>query len=158
MNTDPLRQAVADYAQRVFDAAATEYLDRGFTPRAPVASGATKASGRVTDSVRESGRITGRIEFPTDQALFTDEGTRPHRIPASPVLSFYWPKIGRRVVVTSRGRGGMYATDPLERLSSKTWVDHPGYKGSGWFTDEATDAEWARYLAGQVDAVTVHAG
>lgn len=50
------------------------------------------------------------------QAVTTNTGARPHKIRAKKgkTLAFYWPKVGRVIFPTE--------------------VNHPGNKGSGWWT------------------------
>lgn len=120
-----LRYALQRWQRLVFDDAAHELLT-GPETVVPVATGATVAAGNVGDVSESQGFVSGVLAFPTPQALFTNDGTRPHRIEGNPLLSFYWPKIGRRVTVR--------------------YVNHPGNKATHWFDEAMKDQRWGDLL------------
>lgn len=70
------------------------------------------------------GEFHGQIAFTAEHASYTDEGTDPHIIEGNPLLAFEWE--GRLVIVRS--------------------VNHPGYAGTGWFTENCTDERWAYHV------------
>jgi hypothetical protein len=82
----------------------------------PVDTGATRASiqGRAFVSGSQA-RVV--LEATTPQAAWTDQGTRPHviRPVRARALVFFWPVVGRVV-----------------RFAK---VNHPGFKGTRWFTN-----------------------
>lgn len=90
---------------------------------APVATGELARSGRVSGIDRRGESLVASISFPVEQATFTDEGTRPHRISV---------------------RTAKVLTDGVSFFGKA--VNHPGStKHVGWFTDTAEDA-WPRHL------------
>lgn len=76
---------------------------------APVRSGRLKASIQA-DPVRRTGpwTIDTGVRANAPYAAPVHEGARPHLIRAkhAPVLSFYWPKVGRRVFFKSVNHPG----------------------------------------------------
>lgn len=78
-------------------------------------------SYELRDSIRattvRSGATTFRTTFeaPVIQAATTNSGARPHviRPRSGKVLSFYWPKVGKRVALR--------------------YVNHPGNRGTHWW-------------------------
>lgn len=56
-------------------------------------------AARITYTLRRQGtQYTAEVGFPQPLGKWIIEGTAPHRIEArnAPVLSFFWPKVGRR--------------------------------------------------------------
>lgn len=96
----------------------------------PVASGLTRDSGSVNYVGGGPDFGSWTIEFPTPQALFTDEGTDPHVIEGNPWLVF-------------TGRDGTKVF-----IRSPRVVNHPGTPATGWFSGEngVTDERWAMFL------------
>jgi hypothetical protein len=77
---------------------------------APVRTGALRASRRMTMRARPQS-VTGTVSYTRKYATWVHEGTPPHviRPKRKRYLSFYWPKVGHRVVFR--------------------YVSHPGTKG-----------------------------
>lgn len=96
---------------------------------APVKTGETVASGRVTIFTGAPYYIA-ELAYPTPQALWTDEGTRAHEIVGNPLLAFDWN--GQLVITHS--------------------VQHPGFVGTRWFSDSVTDPAWAGELDRALEA------
>jgi len=123
-----LNLEVRAYADRVALAAAADML-RDTDRRAPVRTGQLRGTG---DIVRKgSGRV--EIRYPAEYASFTDTGTRPHTIrPRNrKVLRF---RVGSTLVYTRR-------------------VDHPGTRGTRWYSDVVNLSGWQaalRRAAGRV--------
>lgn len=86
--------------------------------------GQLKASRKV--SVRG---LRARIAYPVPQALYTDQGTVPHRIRArrAPRLVFYWKRTGRVMYVIE--------------------VHHPGNRGTRWWSKVVAPANVRRIMA-----------
>src|SRR5689334_8987992 len=84
--------------------------------------GETRDSGEVQNRGGGQGSYSYEISFPTPQALFTDQGTKPHEItPTSKkALAF---KVGGATVIVKR-------------------VDHPGTSATEWFSKLATEEKW----------------
>ena len=88
------------------------------------------------------------VEYPTDLASWLEDGTRPHFIPASPVLAFDWPKIGARMVVISGpGRLQRFETGGAVVLRNKAGVNHPGSTiHVGWFSSTWNEDTFRLFL------------
>jgi hypothetical protein len=120
-----LADALTQWATAIKEDAAQNLYDRIEPPA---------DSGRLADSgkVDQSGPLSATISFDAESATgepyasFTDQGTPAHEIVGSPLLSFYWPRLGKVVV--------------LRR------VQHPGTVGTGWFSNVVTDDAWAGEL------------
>lgn len=91
------------------------------TSAAPVKTGALRNSRRISQGYRST-----RIEFTAPQGEWTDRGTAAHRINGRPLLVFFWPKVGRVVFLRH--------------------VNHPGNKGSRWFSNVMTSSNWQAAL------------
>lgn len=125
-----LERAVRERAARAAATAAVQMevnLKRNFQPHRK--SGDTQAATSVRlESLTET-TITYVARADTPQARFTNDGTRPHVIAArnAKTLRFQWPD----GPASLRGRDGFYHF---------TSVNHPGYRGSGWW--DFTLATW----------------
>lgn len=94
---------------------ALNQLGDELTEACPVSEGTGENSpGRLRDSleIKMSG-LTATVEYPEEYASYVAEGTEPHKIEGNPVLSFYWPAIGKQVTVRS--------------------VNHPGTTANPWW-------------------------
>ena len=118
-----LRTALQAWQRRVFEDAALGMLAGADVP---VQSGETLQSGEVVGFVESQTSVSAVLSWPTPQAKWSNDGTRPHRIEGNPLLSFYWPAAGRRVVVRS--------------------VNHPGNRPGRWVENSVTDQRWAEAL------------
>lgn len=110
---EPWLEQVLEYA--------LNQLGDELTEACPVSEGTGDNSpGTLRDSleIKQSG-LTAAIEYPPDYASYVSEGTDPHQIDGNPVLSFYWPKIGKVVTVRS--------------------VQHPGTAPNPWWDTLVTE-------------------
>lgn len=140
---DTLRRQVAERAKLIgFTAAAKMEVELRRNWGVHSKSGETlKAiSVRLETATPTSLVFVAKAETP--QARYVNDGTRPHVItpkanpgaisgskwpsfiPGEPLLFFFWARVGRNV----RFR----------------WVDHPGYRGSGWW--DFALARWSDLL------------
>jgi hypothetical protein len=105
-------------------------------------SGDTQRATTVKLESASGSTLTYVAQADTPQAKFTNDGTPPHPIapkanpgaiggpkrplfiPGEPLLVFFWARIGR--------------------VARFRWVDHPGYRGSGWW--DSTIAQWHDFL------------
>jgi hypothetical protein len=71
-----------------------------------------------------------QVSVEVDYASFTNDGTPPHIIRGSPILSFFWPKLARRVFYR--------------------YVHHPGTRRTGWYDD--TIARWPALVSRRLTA------
>lgn len=86
-------------------------------------TGATAEAWRVLYGFDGSAFVATVInEHEKPRPEWLDEGTPPHRIDGNPLLSFYWPKVGRVVVFRH--------------------VNHPGYGGSHFAQTTLTAERW----------------
>lgn len=116
-------------AQRVFikftDVDAKKRASRVFTfakADAPVGTtGALRDGIRLNRSRDTRGRYaTGYdVESTAPHTLYVIKGTRPHKIEGNPLLSFFWPKVGRNVVFRSVNHPGTRANNFLSRALRK---------------------------------------
>ena len=89
-----------------------------------------QASQRVRQGFSRGDLLTATIEYPSDVASYTEEGTRAHPISGNPLLRFYWPKLGRVVY--------------FRRVN---WRPGPGVRANkGWFSKAVRPAAWRRAL------------
>lgn len=104
----------------VFLARFTDLVTAQAKARAPVRSGELKAK-IASQPVRRTGpwTVSGGVESLAKHSAPVHNGARPHVIRArnAPALSFYWPKVGRRVFFKS--------------------VNHPGQKAQPFLSDAA---------------------
>lgn len=86
-------------------------------------------------TILQEGEVwVGELAYRAEHASYLDEGTGPHLIAGSPLLSFMWQ--GHRVIVHS--------------------VQHPGSTAHvGWFSNTVTDDAWANELETAMDAETL---
>lgn len=82
---------------------------------APVKSGETRAKSQIRVKSITPAHVRWEAIADTPQANYTNDGTRPHviRPRTAKALSFFWPKLGKRVFFAK--------------------VNHPGFQGTGWF-------------------------
>lgn len=94
---------------------ATADMKTRYRTAAPYKSGDTFRAIDVIAFRSTPNQVAATAIAPTPQAKYTDEGTRPHviRPRSKKVLRF---KVGGRVVFARQ-------------------VNHPGFKGTGWFSD-----------------------
>jgi hypothetical protein len=117
-----LRELVKARARVVFDAAVERTLE-GLKAEAPVDTGELRDSGYIRQKTETGPRLSAVISFEAEQGVFTDEGTKPHKISV------------RTKKVLSDGKN-FFGTS----------VNHPGStKHIGWFTDAAPFI-WRRAL------------
>lgn len=95
-------------AERVFKAAKAE---------APEKTGALRRGLRLGQSKDVRGRWSTGYDVTSTAAhtMFVIKGTRPHTITGNPLLSFFWPKVGRNVVFRSVQHPGTKPNDFLSR-------------------------------------------
>lgn len=114
-----LEESIRARGRELRDAAGEVVLDqtRGQAPR---------LTGELFESIHaeafDDGDTLGvDISADAPQALWTDEGTQPHVITASPgkVLAFYWREVGGTVFAKS--------------------VNHPGNRAQNWFREPMAD-------------------
>jgi hypothetical protein len=130
-----LERAVRERAGRAAHTAASRMqgeLVRGFEPHRK--SGDTQRSIRVDFAGVTATSIEFVAHADTPQAVFTNDGTQPHIIQARNVrfLRFQWPDGPAQL----RSRDGFFYF---------THVNHPGYRGSGWW--DINIARWHDLLA-----------
>jgi hypothetical protein len=122
-------------------------LRRSFAPHKK--SGDTQRATSVKLDTVTATSLSYVAKADTPQARFVNDGTNPHPIApkanpgaiggpkrplfivGEPLLVFFWARVGR--VVRFR------------------WVDHPGYKGSGWW--DYTIAQWHDFLEEALDSL-----
>jgi hypothetical protein len=137
VNVDALRAAVLEFTAEVGRRAGERITEDIKAVDVPVMSGRLQREGEFVD-LGTSGEVwAGRVEFPTEYASFSEEGTQPHRIDGNPLLAFYWPKAGRVVVVRH--------------------VNHPGTRAQKWFAGGTTDSRWQTACETAAGAITVRA-
>lgn len=93
-----------------------------------------RATGELAESwFHDDGGLVHSIDYTVEWARYQDEGTGGHTIEGDPLLSFFWPQVGRTVVLRS--------------------VWHPGSTMHvGWFSDEVSEPAWeAACQAGVAD-------
>lgn len=133
---------VQDWAERVHERAVEEHaaeLDRV----APERTGEMRRG----QEIRHLAPLRSEITYPAEYASFTDEGTEPHFIPANPALSFEVDGM-RVIIVNNPGRYGQaFEVDGGAALVVfKAGVNHPGTRGTRWWSDLMTDEQWATSL------------
>lgn len=82
---------------------ALNMLGDELTETCPVSEGTgDNTPGKLRDSleIKLSG-LTATVEYPEEYASYVAEGTDPHRIQGNPLLSFWWPAVGKQVIVRS---------------------------------------------------------
>lgn len=135
INSSALRAAVMEYGQQLHHDTLEDLLQQAWD-QAPVDTGATRDYLRISGEMVAGSQIWGRVESPTPQAKYQDEGTRPHEIRGNPLLAFQWH--GRTVIVRS--------------------VHHPGsthYRG--WFSDVMTTENYTETLRRVIAGITLAA-
>jgi len=116
-------------------------LRKSFAPHRK--SGDTQRATTVKLDTLTETSISYIAKADTPQASFVNDGTPPHVITpkANPgaVAGSKWPSFvrGEPLLVFNWPRGGMFP-------ARFRWVDHPGYKGSGWW--DFTIAQWHDFL------------
>ena len=119
-----LQQALDDY-RKVLAPRLRGRMEQRLQQAAPVgATGNTKRNTKVrlVANNRKEIRMEATVNVP--YAKFPEEGTRPHVIRGNPTLSFYWPKMGKRVFFAK--------------------VNHPGNPARPWF--RPTLERWAEIV------------
>lgn len=113
-------------------------LRRNFQPHRK--SGDTQAATSVRLESATPFTLTYVAKAETPQARYVNDGTRPHIItpkanPAAPATGGKWPRFvsGEPLLVFDWPKAGMYP-------ARFRWVEHPGYRGSGWW--DFTIAMW----------------
>lgn len=131
-----LRNATRIFAARV-SASAADARYQTLRRRAPRDTGELRDTSYVR--LRQAGPVLWVYEvvFPAEQASYTDKGTRRHPIVGRPLLVFYWPKVGKVVFLPK--------------------VNHPGNKGTKWWTDGYTDSQWGADLRAAARRIEVRA-
>lgn len=125
VDVSALRAELENRGNRAFVRASNQAFDE-LIDRAPYRDGELVDSGRLLSEVGAGGdTYSGRIEFTAPQALWTDEGTRPHEIEGNPWLVF---EVGGETIF----------------VKSPRVVNHPGTPRTGWFSDYLTDDGWAQ--------------
>ena len=129
-----LREQVIEFASAVAEAAAEAFLADA-DAAAPERSGELKRSryGPTLSFVREN-VIRATCGYSAPQAEWTDQGTRSHPIVArrAKSLRFFWD---------NGPDGPGWYNFPA--------VNHPGFEGSGWFTDLVVN--WEDYVQSAVE-------
>lgn len=126
MATGDLQRALDDY-RRLIAPRVRGRVEQRLRDAAPVGeTGNTKRNTkvRIANNNRREIRLVAEVNVP--YAEFPEKGTRPHVIVPrrAGVLSFFWPKLGRRVFFAR--------------------VNHPGNPARPWF--EPTLARWAEII------------
>lgn len=67
----------------------------------------------------EGGTMGFTVSTPQPLGRWIIKGTRPHIIRGNPYLSFYWPKVGRRVVFRFVNHPGTKPNDFMDRTYAK---------------------------------------
>lgn len=130
-----LRQIVGNYARDVFSRASESFLDT-IEVQAPIKTGELRRSGELTPILNLGTRWLRELRFTAPQALWTDQGTKPHtiRVKNARALVFFWPKAPAEL-----GGPGTYFF---------LKVNHPGNAASLWFSGNVTDQAWANAVDG----------
>lgn len=129
MATGDLQRTLDDY-RRTIAAPLRARIEQQLQQAAPVKTGNTKRNTRVSIATNNRNEIRYVAEVKVAYAEYPEHGTRPHVIVARPgkVLSFHWPKLGRRVFFAK--------------------VNHPGNPARPWFYPTlARFAEFIREVA-----------
>jgi len=101
-------------------------------PESSYVPGALRAAIAVTSPVSNGGtRFPGRVSAPVPQAVYTDRGTEPHRIPKDGVKLLRFPWRGAIVY--------------------RMHVDHPGTTAQNWWEPAVRAAYTQALLAAAVD-------
>lgn len=122
VDSSALRAELSQWFDEAFDRAGGDWLAE-LEGVAPYATGELVASGRF-DSFGGGPAYSGEMAFDAPQALWTDEGTKPHQIVGNPLLAFEWQ--GRTMIVHS--------------------VNHPGTPATLWWSQRVTNDGWASEL------------
>lgn len=141
-----IERRVASRARRASGRAAVKMqteLRRNFAPHKK--SGDTQRATTVREDSFTASTITYLAKANTPQARYVNDGTRPHVIapkanPGAPYDGLgKWPRFirGEPLLVFPWARMG-------GRIVRFRWVDHPGYRGSGWW--DFTIAQWHDFL------------
>jgi len=75
-------------------------------------------------------KVTAKVGYSAPHALWTDEGAKRHDIIATNTDNLWFEG-------TNAFAGRMILVQ---------WVDHPGQKGTKWYSNEVTDEKWAEAL------------
>lgn len=115
-------------------------LIRNFSPHRK--SGETQSAISVRLDSLEADSVTYLAKADTPQARYVNDGTPPHTIApkGGSASGSKWPRRvkGERLLVFDWPKAGMFP-------ARFRWVDHPGYKGSGWY--DLALSNWHDYLA-----------
>lgn len=84
---------------------------------APAKTGRLRRSITVQQARTDIGRydIGYEVGASAPYSIYVHEGTAPHRIQGSPLLGFYWPKVGRRIALPYVNHPGTTAQPFLTR-------------------------------------------
>lgn len=133
-----LERKVRERAGRIAQTAATKMeveLKRNFQPHRK--SGDTQRSISVRLETVTATSLTFVARATTPQARYVNDGTRPHPIAARGNVAggSKWPSYrrGESLLVFNWPKAGMFP-------ARFRWVQHPGYRGSGWW--DYTIAQW----------------
>lgn len=139
-----LERSMRERAARVGARAAVAMetnLRRNFQPHRK--SGDTQAATSVRLESATPTTLTYIAKADTPQARYVNDGTRAHIItpkanPSAPSGS-KWPRFirGEPLLVFDWPKAGMHP-------ARFRWVEHPGYRGSGWW--DFTIAQWHDFL------------
>lgn len=132
LDLGPLRDALHRWAEDVVDQATFD-LVQTVEEAAPVGDSNGGSDGpRVRDSiVGDAAGTRGEVSCTAEHGIFTDQGTRPHRIVGNPLLAF---ELGGETVIVR-------------------FVDHPGTPATGWFSENTNEEAWQRALDSAASAV-----
>lgn len=133
-NADGLRQKMLRYSDEL-GRLATDEMFQDLQNNAPV-SGADGPHLRdllTMTRVGDAPNVSYIAASPADWSSYSEEGTDPHIIQGHPFLSFYWRKVGARVV--------------------RAYVNHPGNPARPWF--DPIMQKWHDYLQRNLDQVSV---
>lgn len=123
-------------------------LRRSFSPHRK--SGDTQRATTVRPGSGSSSTLVFVARADTPQARYVNDGTPPHVITPKAnrgaVTGSKWPRFipGEPLLVFDWPAGGMHP-------ARFRWVDHPGYRGSGWW--DFTIAQWHDLLVDAFDAL-----
>ena len=125
VDTRDMQRALRAWAAGTF-VRAVEEMGAELDRFVPVATGALRQSQQIGIH-----GALGTIRYPGEYASYTDEGTPPHPIVGNPLLAFVWH--GQLVIVHS--------------------VNHPGTKGTRWWSTTMTDRTFGTFLNAAGEAV-----
>lgn len=134
VDTTDFLARIEPWAEQVMEYALNQLGDE-LTEACPVSEGTGDNSpGTLRDSleIKLSG-LTATVEYPVDYASYVAEGTDPHPIQGNPLLSFFWPKMGKQVIVRS--------------------VNHPGTTANPWWDNLVNADHFAELLDNAADLI-----